>query len=261
MEASLSASVLDSPRCAVVGQLIARMKAEGFQTDLGGEPLSRDCVESSLLPSHTASVYLAIAHEIAALECQHAWSRPNTAQNAIDAVRAVRQVFLAAASCLMRWTSVQQCVHSQGPFGAFVGNAIVQLVDLGHGWDTGSSNPTPGAEELPWPSDWVCRAAAAIHSVFHVGRPPAQSFISFLHSKSSLQYSNSASGVSGGIGTGGTFFSADVSLQGFRPTTSGSSPPSLDMPVQPRPLLEELFYQTFCMYEYWWPPRRPKYAP
>lgn len=222
-EAWLNCS-LDSLHKDALAQLIAGMKAEQFLSD------PSEC--STPFPWQIAAVYFDIASRLELVN-PHVPGEPEGARAAARVLRAVYQALLTAASFLTRST-VSQNLYLQCSLDGFYGSIATRLVHLARGAAASDQRSrTLGFHTQVKPSDWAHRAAAAINSVCRSCRTQAPSLVSHRQcSKSSLQYSNSASGGSAGIGTGRTFFSANVTFQEFQTTGIASRPPSHSSDLQ-----------------------------
>ncbi|CAE7233925.1 unnamed protein product [Symbiodinium sp. CCMP2592] len=222
-EASLNCS-LDSLHRDALAQLIAGMKAEQLPSD------PSEC--STPFPWQIAAVYSDIASQLELVN-PHVPGDPEGARAAASVLRAVYQALLTAASFLTH-SMVSENLYLQCSLDGFYGSTATRLVHLARGAAASDQRSrTLGFHTQVKPSDWALGAAAAINSVCRSRRTQAPSLVSHRQcSKSSLQYSNSASGGSAGIGTGRTFFSANVTLQEFQTTDIASRPPSHSSDLQ-----------------------------
>ncbi|CAE7677784.1 unnamed protein product [Symbiodinium sp. CCMP2456] len=212
-EASLNCS-LDSLHKDALAQLIAGMKAEQLPSD----PFQ--C--STPFPWQIAAVYFDIASQLELVD-PHVPREPERARAAASILHSVYQALITAASFLTR-SMVSRSVHLQSSLDGFYSSVATHLVHLARG-ASGQRSRTLGLHTQATPSEWAHRSAAAINAVCRPGRTNAPLLDSHRQgSKSSLQYSNSASGGSAGIGTGRTFFSANVTLHEFQTTDIASRP-------------------------------------
>ena len=220
-EASLNCS-LDSLHKDALAQLIAGMEAEQLPSD------PSQC--SNPFPWQIAAVYFDIASQLELVE-PHVPGEPEGARAAAGVLHAVYQALLTATSFLTHGM-VSRNVQLQSSLHGFYSSVVTRSVHMARG-ASGRRSRTLALHTQVTPSDWARRAAAAISSVCRPGRTQTPLLVSHRQcSKSSLQYSNSASGGSAGIGTGRTFFSANVTLQEFQTTDIASRPPSHSSDLQ-----------------------------
>ena len=218
LEEALLESSVDSSCHNAMRELIVRMKVD--KSDVAWQNNQPELRPS---PGQIAAMYLSVAGNVACMDRKHGWRHNDTSQAGV--LRAAYQAFVRAALQVIHGTVLEQCSCQQSYHHGLCHNMSAHLFDVAHGRNLNRRKVSSALEDVPWwSSDWACVAASAIRSALVVvGRHPHSEASGMQCSKSSLQYSNSASGGSAGIGTNGTFCSANASAQEFLPTTESSA--------------------------------------